>query len=125
MGWVKLALCCVVLAGCRTEVPRDPVDAGTDGATCAELARQATDFAAAHQSCEVNSDCTGEAPFGFIYDMGNRVSCWPPVVISTDAVGGFMSLMDQMLAAKCEGPSQVCSALQPEGKCNQHVCGSR
>jgi hypothetical protein len=127
MSWLKLALCCCfVFAGCGGDpVGGSPSDAAVDGGgLCVDLTRQATDFVATHQSCNVDSDCTGKAAFGFIYDMGNRVSCWPPVVISTDAVSGFTSLMDQMFAAKCDGPSHVCSAFEPVPKCNQHVCGS-
>jgi hypothetical protein len=123
----RLALtlsCCLVVAGCGggTGDPSSSDAAVDGGGTCEDLTRQASDYVAAHQSCEVDADCAGEAAFGFIYDMGSDVSCWPPVVISTDATSGFLSLMNQMSAAKCTGPTRVCSAMVPVPRCNQHVC---
>jgi hypothetical protein len=92
------------------------------GGICADLTRQASDLVAAHQSCSVDADCA-EAGYGFIYDMGADVSCWPGHVISKDAVPDFMSLMQQLSAAKCEGPSHLCSGLLVTTACNQGVCG--
>lgn len=125
MNGIGIALTCVLLlAGCGGGRDGDrPSDAAADGGgVCEDLTRQATDYVATHQSCNGDGDCTGEAAFGFIYDMGNDVSCWPPVVISTDAGSGFVSLMNQMFAAKCVGPTRVCSAMVPQPRCNQHVC---
>ena len=122
---LKLAIsCCLVLAGCGGHgAGADASDLNADGGgICADLTGQTSDFLAAHQSCNVDSDCTGQPAFGFIYDMGSDVSCWPPVALSADAVSGFRSLLDQMLAAKCTGPTRVCSAFAPSGSCIQHVC---
>jgi hypothetical protein len=120
MNGSKVVLCCLVaLAGCGGHSADGP------SSLCADLTQQATDFVAAHQSCSVDADCTGEPAFGFIYEMGSDVSCWPQVVISTDAASGFLSLMNQMSAAQCTGPTRVCSASVPTPACHQGVCGTK
>src|SRR4051812_35705474 len=103
--------CGLVLAGCGGDAgsASPSSEAAVDGGgICADLTRQVSDYVATHQSCNVDGDCTGEAAFGFIYDMGRDVSCWPAVVVSTDAASGFVALMNQMFAAKCTGPTRVC-----------------
>lgn len=126
MSWLRLALfcCCSVLTGCGADPGggASQSDAAVDGGICADLTRQASDFVTTHQSCNVDGDCTGMAAYGFIYDMGSQVSCWPPVLISTDAVSGFTAVMEQMFAARCTGPSLICSAYEPVAACTQHVC---
>jgi hypothetical protein len=125
MRWLQIGLSCyLVLAGCGGEgTGASASDAAVDGgAICQDLTRQASDYVATHQSCNLDGDCTGEAAFGFIYDTGTDVSCWPAVAISTDASSGFLSLMNQMFAARCTGPTRTCSALVPVPRCNQHVC---
>jgi hypothetical protein len=89
---------------------------------CSALTPQVNAWIASHQSCNADSDCTGVAAYGFIYDKGSDVSCWPPLVISTDGQSGLIGLFNQMFAAKCEGPTRVCSAYQPVPGCSQHMC---
>jgi len=116
MNKLALAFCaCFALIGCGG---RDTADDGV----CDDLTRQANDYVAAHRSCNVDGDCAGEAAYPFVYDMGSDVSCWPAIVISSDAASGFVSLMDQMRAAKCTGPTRVCSALFPVPRCVQQAC---
>jgi hypothetical protein len=92
---------------------------------CPALTQQVNAWIASHQSCNADSDCTGVPAFGFIYDKGSDVSCWPPLVISTQGQSGLMSLFNQMFAANCEGPTRVCSAYFPAAGCSQHLCTTR
>jgi hypothetical protein len=120
--WSRLGLfCSFVVFGCSSGDTQQLADGEAQGTLCAELTQLASTFVAAHQSCNVDSDCTGEPAYGFSYDRGSQVSCWPPLVIATDSVSRFLALMDQMFAAKCNGPS-VCYALFPEASCHQNVC---
>jgi hypothetical protein len=115
-----------MLAGCSGGNPSGPspsMDAGDPvSARCAELTAQTNDWFAAHRGCNVEGDCTGEPAYGFIYDKGSNVSCWPAVVLSTDGVNGFLSLLGQLSDAKCEGPTRICSGLFPVPTCRDHVC---
>lgn len=113
-------------AGSVVDMSRDaspsPSDRQVDGGTCSDLTQQAKDFVAAHLSCSVDGDCTGVPNFGFIYDQGSHVSCWPQIVIAKDSEAGFVAIMNQMFDAKCSGPTQICSASVPSASCKQNVC---
>ncbi len=104
-----------------------PTDGGSDLGPdpCPALGQQVEAWIASHQSCNADGDCSGVPAYGFIHDQGSEVSCWPALVISTDAKSELVQLFDQMFAARCEGPTMICSAIYPVAGCSQHLCTTK
>jgi hypothetical protein len=113
------------IIGC--ERPSPTTDGGGDlrPDPCPALTQQVNAWIAAHQSCNADSDCAGVAAYGFIYNQGSDVSCWPPLAISTNGQSGLMQLFNQMFAARCDGPTRICSAIFPMAACSQHLCATK
>jgi hypothetical protein len=112
-----------MLAGCSAAGPdaSDP-----RAARCADLTNQINAWLDDHRSCNVDGDCTGEAAYGPLYGTGTPptapTSCWPPEVLSKDSASGYLSLLQQLDNAKCDGLTQVCTGYFPTPTCRDHVC---
>jgi hypothetical protein len=121
-----------VLAGCGAGEPSgtdasDPGDASDPrAARCADITSQINSWLADHRSCNVDTDCTGEGAYGPLFGTGTGplgpISCWPPVVLSTDGASGFLALLQQLDDARCDGPAGPCSGYFPSPACRDHIC---
>lgn len=116
-----------ILCGCGgKESPTFDSGTGVDALRsdlCAKLAAETTTWNANHLSCNVDDDCIGVPAYGFMYDGGSDLTCWPATVIAKDGRDGLIAQLDKMAAAMCHGPpSGICSAWFPNAVCRDHVC---